>query len=72
MNLPRIHLWLGLAGCGLLVWFSLTGAVPGSHKTDTATLSVRDNTTSYRPSYVGFYGFTRPSSGSGGGYRVGK
>jgi len=72
MNLPRIHLWLGLAGCGLLAWFSLTGAVPGSHKTDTVAVSVRDNPSSYRPSYVGFYGFTRPSSGSGGGYRVGK
>jgi hypothetical protein len=72
MNPLRMHRLLGLVGCGLLAWFGLTGAVPSSPKTDTVTVSVRDNPTSYRPSYVGFYGFSRPSSGSGGGYRVGK
>ena len=69
----RWHLFLGLGGVGMLAWLALTGTVIGTPQSEVVPTSVRDNPASYRPAYVGYYGWTsRPTSGSGGGYRVGK
>ncbi len=73
MNAQSIHFLAGLAGLALLAAISVLGLVPGPEKSEVVPVSVRDNPTSYRAAYVGFYGWSsRPTSGSGGGYRVGK
>lgn len=72
-DLSRLHFYGGLVGLVFLALISVLGLAPGTDKSETVPVSVRDNPTSYRAAYIGFFGYTaRPTAGSGGGYRVGK
>ena len=54
------------------VAMGLLGYVPAGGRSETVPLSVRDNPSSYRPSYGYYTGWHPPSSTGGGGFGFGK
>ena len=59
----------GGIACGVAAF---VGVVPGGDPSETVPMSVRDNPSSYRPSYGYYSGWHPPSSTGGGGFGFGK
>ena len=72
MNLVSAHFGLGLllliGGAGLVT----SGWSPTRTVRETVPVSVRDNPTSYKPSYAPYVGYHIIYTTTGGGYRSGK
>lgn len=69
-----LRVWAVVVAVGAVVafWLVATGYVPRTDPGEVVPMTVRDNPSSYRPSYGVYSGWRAPSSTGGGGFGFGK